>query len=339
MKETDYIHGGLQRDTYTADDVVAVPCPLCGADEPNELWRERGALRIVRCRACTLMYVSPRLRNPETVYHGAADDYIAEARLIFEGRAAHHRDPNYRDDCELLARFKPAGRLLDVGTNMGFFLRHAANRWNAMGVEPSPSLSEIARKHFGLDVRTAFLETAGFPAASFDVVTLTDVFEHIAEPRALLREIRRVLRPDGVALVKVPNGAFNLFKQRVLQRFGRTGDFDIWDSYEHVVHYTARTLRRMLESEGFRLLYEGIARPVQTPMWHQRVGHYYQYPMPWALDWKRQTARTILYHAARVERVLRRRAGWLAPNLVAVATPQLPQSTSVVSEARGEPVV
>lgn len=317
MQESEYAHGGTQRDTYGPEDVIAVPCPLCGADEPRELWRERGALHIVQC-PCGLVYVSPRLIAPEAVYHGDAAAYVAEARLIFEGRARHHREPNYLEDCALIARFKPRGRLLDIGTNMGFFLHHAAQRWDAEGVEPSPSLSEIARKHLGLRVRTAFLETAGFPEASFDIVTMTDVFEHITDPRAMLREIRRILRPEGIVFVKVPNGVFNLVKLRVLQRLGRTHAFDIFDSYEHVVHYSTVTLRRMVAAAGFRVLHAGIARPVQTPRWHERVGHYYQYPYPWTLDWKRQTIRTLLYRLAQAEWHVRRTTA-LAPNLVVVA--------------------
>ena len=125
---TNYTRGGLQRDHYTSDDVHEVPCPLCEAEAPEALWRERGALRIVRCRRFKLIYVSPRLKHPRGGLHGDATTYFAEARLIFEGRAAHHRDRNHLDDCALIAESKPTGRFLDVGTNMGFFLAIGALR-------------------------------------------------------------------------------------------------------------------------------------------------------------------------------------------------------------------
>jgi SAM-dependent methyltransferase len=315
-----YERGGKQRDVYDAGDVEAVPCPLCEADDAERLYTERAVLCIVRCRACQLIYVSPRLKNPEQVYWGDAEKYMNEARQIFAGRLPHHRDPNYIDDLALLARFKPTGDFLDVGTNMGFFLRHTRGRaWRAVGVEPSPSLSEMARKYFGLDVRTGFLETAGFPERAFDVITMTDVFEHIVAPRVMLREVRRLLRADGVVLIKVPNGLYNLAKQRALEQLGKTKAFDIWDAYEHVVHYSSRTLRRMLESEGFSILHEGIARPIQLPAWHRYVGAYFQYPIPWRLDWKRQTVRSLLYYASRVEALLRGAPGALAPNIIVVA--------------------
>jgi hypothetical protein len=78
----------------------------------------------------------------------------------------------------------------------------------------------------------------------------------------------------------------------------------------------------MLLAERFAVRYQGIARPVQVPVWHEYVGHYYQYPTPWALDWKRQTARWMLYWLSHAEAALRLGdVGWLAPNIVVIATP------------------
>lgn len=319
--EQQYERGGRQQEVYGAEDVETVACPLCEATAYEALHTERGVLGIVKCATCDLIYVSPRLRHPERVYWGDAAKYTDEARLIFAGRAPHHRDPNYLHDLRIIERFKPTGRFLDIGTNMGFFLRHTRGRgWTAMGIEPSVSLAELARTHFGLDVKTSFLPDAHFPDEHFDVVTMTDVFEHISEPRAMLSEVRRILKADGVLFIKVPNGPFNVFKLRVLRRLRRLGMLDIFDSYEHVVHYSSRTLRKMLEREGFRVRHQSIAPPIQIPVWHDFVGQYYQYPSPWSHDWRRQTARTMMYHASRVEsRLMGGTIGSLAPNIVVVA--------------------
>jgi SAM-dependent methyltransferase len=319
--EQEYERGGRQQAVYGEQDVEKVACPLCNATAHERLHTERGVLGIVKCATCDLIYVSPRLRHPERVYWGDAAKYTDEARLIFSGRAPHHRDPNYLHDLSIIERFKPTGSFLDIGTNMGFFLRHTRGRgWTATGIEPSVSLAELARTHFGLDVKTSFLPEAQFPDEHFDVVTMTDVFEHISEPRPMLREVRRILKSDGILFIKVPNGLFNVFKLRVLRRLGRLGMLDIFDSYEHVVHYSSPTLRKMLEREGFRVRHQSIAPPIQIPVWHNFVGQYYQYPSPWALDWRRQTARTLMYHASRVESTfMGGSVGSLAPNIVVVA--------------------
>jgi hypothetical protein len=72
-----------------------------------------------------LIYVNPRLKEPEQIYWGDSEKYFKEARLIFAGKAKHHRDVNYLQDLKLIYKYKPTGNFLDVGTNMGFFLRNA----------------------------------------------------------------------------------------------------------------------------------------------------------------------------------------------------------------------
>ena len=210
----EYEKGGTQKDFYDEADVLSVRCPFCDVDKYREIYKERGALGIVQCNACSLIYVNPRLKEPEKIYWGDAKKYFEEAKLIFEGKKRHHRDNNYSEDLDMIYRHKPSGNFLDVGTNMGFFLRNAKKLgvWNLCGVEPSPSLSDIARKKIGLNIKTAFLENAGLDDNFFDVVTMTDVFEHISDPGKILTEVGRILKKDGILFIKVPNGLFNLFR-------------------------------------------------------------------------------------------------------------------------------
>jgi 2-polyprenyl-3-methyl-5-hydroxy-6-metoxy-1,4-benzoquinol methylase len=317
-----YTRGGQQKDVYGPDEVTVVVCPLCERDEPEFIYTEHGAVRVVRCTNCGLLYVSPRVKAPAEIYWGPADVYVEEARDVFTGARSHHRDPNYLEELELIRRYRPSGRFLDVGCNMGFLLNKARSMgWDVTGVEPSPSLSGVAREQWRLPVVTGLL--SDLPADfnhTFDVVALSDVFEHVTTPKSLLADVARVMKPDGVLYVKVPNGAWNLFKQRVLSLAGQRPSQGVWDSYEHVVHYTERTLRAMLAAGGFRVQSLTIGKPIQTPVWHLRLGHYYQYPSPWAHDWRRKTIRSACYWGSRVERVIRGgRVGALAPNLAAIA--------------------
>ncbi len=321
----DYERGGTQKDHYEPDEVVTVACPLCGGTDREPLYQEYGAVGIRRCRGCRLIYVSPRLKAPGQVYWGDAEKYLHEARLIFEGERAHHRDPNYLEELDTIARFKPGGRFLDVGCNMGMLLRHIKVReWTAVGVEPSPSMAKIAREWQRVEVYNCFLhELPAEEERSFDVVALSDVFEHICDPLPFLAEVRRFLRHDGILYVKVPNGAWNLFKQRALAAMGRKPAFGIWDSYEHVVHYTDATLRTMLEKGGFEVVDLSIGKPIQVPSWHHYVGHYYQYPSPWSMDWKRHLGRSAFYWLSRIERLIRLGSiGVFAPNIAVIARPR-----------------
>lgn len=317
-----YEHGGTQMDAYAADEVVAVPCPFCGSERREALAVEFENVGVVRCRDCSLMYTSPRLKSPEAIYWGDATTYEREAWMIRHRGAPHHRDVNYIEELTLIRRYKPRGRFLDVGCNMGFLLRKVKEMgWLPVGVEPSPSLSRLASDWWGAPVHNCFLHD--LPASelgTFDVVALSDVFEHITDPRPFLGDVRRAMKDDGILYVKVPNGRFTLLKQRLLEMMGRRPRAGIWDSSEHVVHYTDQSLRRMLETGGFEVVALTFGRPVQIPAWHNYVGHYYQHASPWYLDAKRHAARAFFYYAGFLERLLRGgRIGAMPPNLVAVA--------------------
>ncbi|MBM3461092.1 MAG: class I SAM-dependent methyltransferase [Armatimonadetes bacterium] len=219
----DYVGGGLQKDEYGADEVIEVACPLCGSNDKDLIYVEHGAIGISQCRPCRLIYASPRLKSPEQVYWGDAERYFEEARLIYAGKAASHRDPNYLEELDLIESFKPTGRFLDVGCNLGMLLRHAVKRnWTACGVEPSPSLFALARERLGLSVHNCFLhELDEGQVGKFDIIALSDVFEHICDPLAILGEVKRLLTDDGIVYIKVPNGNWNLFKQRLYGLMGR----------------------------------------------------------------------------------------------------------------------
>lgn len=322
-KGTDYIRGGMQRDHYEAHETVEVPCPLCNSNTPTRLYTEHGSVGICQCGGCGLIYTSPRVAAPEEIYWGNADTYYQEARMVFSGSAAHHRDPNYLEELDLIQSFRPTGRFLDVGCNMGMLMRLARQRqWEVIGVDPSESLSSLAKLHFGLTVHNCYLDALPTDLEqSFDVVALSDVFEHVTDPRPFLQQVKRFMKPDGVLYIKVPNGNWNLFKQRMLELRGRKPQQGLWDSCEHVVHYTDRSLAQMLQTEGLKVVSTKIGKPIQTPVWHELVGHYYQYPSPWVLDWRRHTGRTAFYVLSHLERAFRGGSiGALAPNIAVIAT-------------------
>jgi SAM-dependent methyltransferase len=199
-------------------------------------------------------------------------------------------------------------------------LRHAQKRgWDVVGVEPSKTQADICTKH-GFKVYNCFLDQLPAEVGLFDVVTLSDVFEHITEPVSFLQQASRYLKAEGILFVKVPNGKWSLFKQKLLTLAGRRPEQGIWDSYEHVVHYSDKTLRAMLRKGGFETLNIRVDPPVQIPNWHEYVGRYYQYPTPIWMDWKRKLVRRAMYRISSVERLFRfGSVGYLAPNLVAIA--------------------
>lgn len=101
--------------------------------------------------------------------------------------------------------------ILDIGSGMGGFLVAAArNGAHVAGLEPNSEYCTItrlraSRYHLSPAVVQGFGERLPFASASFDAVLAQDILEHVRDPMAVLAEIHRVLRPDGVALVTVIN--------------------------------------------------------------------------------------------------------------------------------------
>lgn len=316
INKDDYIHGGIQKDFYGTEEVESCVCMICGSNDNKTIYTECGNLGIVKCSDCNFVYTNPRAKNAEGNYSGDAGVYFNEARLIFNGRKKHHRDKNYEYELLQIKKIKPGGKLLDIGTNMGFFLRKAREfGYETQGVEPSPSLCKIAKEQFELSIKNSFLENAGFPENHFDVITMIDVFEHVTNPVEILNHIHSTLKEDGILCIKVPNGNYNLSKLKLAKMFGRENQHDIFNSYEHVGHYTRESMNKILQNSQFQIIDLFIPLPIHPPIWANLVGHYYQYPSPIILDWKRIFLRNLFWWAGRLENLLGLNIS-LAPDLM-----------------------
>ena len=90
---------------------------------------------------------------------------------------------------------------------------------------------------------------AALPAASLDVVMIVSVLEHVTDPAGLLREVRRLLAPGGVALVNVPSWRGKRYLELATFRLhlGAACEMD-----DHKMYYDVRDLWPMLVAAGFR---------------------------------------------------------------------------------------
>ena len=145
-------------------------------------------------------------------------------------------------------------RLLDVGCGNGeFLLRARAAGWRVVGVEPD---GEAARHAIEaeLEVHVGSVDDAPFEPESFDVVTTHQVIEHVADPRAFLREAVRWLRPGGRLWVGTPNA-----QAWLLRWFGCS--YGRLHAPYHLVLLSPRALVDVMASAGLqeiRLLRRGI---------------------------------------------------------------------------------
>jgi SAM-dependent methyltransferase len=99
---------------------------------------------------------------------------------------------------------KPAARVLDAGCGSGRLLDELTAYGSVSGLDMNPASVATARERGHEDVQEGVVEALPWQDETFDLITCLDVVEHTADDRVSLRELRRVLRPEGRLLITVP---------------------------------------------------------------------------------------------------------------------------------------
>ena len=213
--------------------------------------------RIARCGGCGFLYVNPRpteaalgtLYAGWNPYHGDHFEPTAGERAVLDRLV------------QGLKRRARGNALLEVGCGRGDLLRAAAAAgFQVSGCDffgPDRPAIDGARLYDGP------FRTAGAPAASFDVVLSRDTLEHVADPRAELDEMARVLKPGGLLYLKVPNATYEhgwlcrlVFRKE-----------NLFEPPYHLNYFTAGSLRRFLESAGLRVTAWSMEQPSGETSW------------------------------------------------------------------------
>jgi 2-polyprenyl-3-methyl-5-hydroxy-6-metoxy-1,4-benzoquinol methylase len=143
-----------------------------------------------------------------------------------------------------MLRGEKRGRLLDVGCGNGNYLSLMKKLgWEVFGIDPDERAVKEAQKVFGLAIHAGSLESARYPDAYFDAITLHHVIEHVPDPLDLLKECRRTLKPQGKIFVMTPN----------IDSLGHRTFAESWRGLEIAFHlhiFSIRALATCFERSG-----------------------------------------------------------------------------------------
>jgi cyclopropane fatty-acyl-phospholipid synthase-like methyltransferase len=220
-----------------AEKMLRAACIACGSNEA-QLLGVKNELQLLRCRRCDTIYTPYSPWYSSEYYYGS---YYPEQSLAPPAFVQTRLE-------EITAGFygyRQENRLLDIGCGAGGLLVAARkNGWNAQGLEVAEQATEYVRK-LGFEVFHGELQQAEFPSQYFDVITAAEILEHLSEPRGLVQEVARVLRPGGLFWATTPHARG--LSARVLGLKWRC----VWPP-EHLQLFSVAGMKALLREVGFK---------------------------------------------------------------------------------------
>lgn len=259
--------------------VEEVPnCILCGAAGGADLrWNEYLELMppfgVRFCAACKLRWLSPRPNAEgysrlysDALYFGGKGASPTGYTRLAEGRIGYFR-ARIRAAAKMAATEAPLA-ILDYGAATGEFVRAARDEGHeCTGIELSADARATAKAVNNVTLLAAD-EGQQISEMRFDVVHMNHVLEHMPNPLSHLRWCHRVLRPDGLLVLEVPQQFDNDLDRlrRGLRVGGRQKRFDAY-SLHHTYFFTPHSMKLLLKGSGFDTLKMTTFDPNNAPLW------------------------------------------------------------------------
>ena len=231
-----------------SDDLLSMPenqeashcihrfCPLCERQDAQPLFA-KGALRLVRCNNCSMVYANPV--EPELATGRFYDRLGASFYLSPDKLESDYAPVRFERELRLFRAHCQSGAVLDVGCSTGAFLYQLRTQfpgaYTVTGTDVAGAAMDYAESR-GLEViRGPFLDF-DFGNRRFDAVTFWAVIEHVVQPKQFLSKAAAILKPGGHGFILVPN-----MKSLAVRLLGAKYRYIMPD---HVNYFAADTLKR-----------------------------------------------------------------------------------------------
>jgi SAM-dependent methyltransferase len=219
---------------------------------------------VIDCSTCGFKHIIP-IPTAEEIENAYRQRYYSTEKPLYFEHTKEDLDwwnLVYGERYDLFEKLLPSEsrRILDVGSGPGFFLLHGKQRsWQTMGIEPSKQAVAYSRK-LGLEIVEDFLtEQVAEKLGVFDVIYMSNVLEHIPNPKEMLILAAGMISSDGLLYIDVPND-YNPF-QYVL----RTGcGYRPWwvSPPHHINYFDFDSLERLFTSCGFDVVSRHTTFPI-----------------------------------------------------------------------------
>ena len=232
-------------------------CPVCSSAEINstldcfDYFKTNKLFPIWKCAACGIGFTQDCPEEGKLEYYYESDNYISHGNSsggivnsIY--KIARNFALNRKRNVVKRESGRIDGSLLDIGGGTGHFAAKMKEAgWNVKSVEINEKARQFSISHFGLEAFPPS-EISHLHDSEFDCITLWHVLEHLSDLNKYITDIQRLLKPDGVCIIAVPN--INSYDAKYYKKY--------WAAYDvprHLWHFSPNTLSFLFENKGFKL--------------------------------------------------------------------------------------
>jgi 2-polyprenyl-3-methyl-5-hydroxy-6-metoxy-1,4-benzoquinol methylase len=232
-----------------------VRCPICGNDQLTDAMQvtdhflTKEHFHLAKCSPCGFLITNPRPDAQNLSKYYQSDDYLSHGKKknsLTSSLYSLVKDYSLGKKYQLINSIKPKGTLLDIGSATGEFLNFfKKKKWQVTGIEPAEAPRQYSIENYGLKVLPEE-KIDQLSAGQFDVITLWHVLEHVPDLNKHMEQISKLLAPDGLLVVALPNHL-----SWDAQHYG-----DHWAGYDvprHLYHFTPGTISKLLSKYSFEI--------------------------------------------------------------------------------------
>ncbi len=235
-------------------------CILC---ESSDIIDFDNRTLMCRCKDCGLVFDNPRPTQKLIWQHysqkGKYDHWIDSDKAF---------QKYWNSYLKKLLKYAQKGELLDIGAGIGMFLSKAQDYFNVTGTEVSDEGISVAKERYGLEFIKGELESLDFGEKKFDIITMSQILEHVPYPGKTLDHLKSILKPGGILFISVPNespvsfrlllaGLFSLIGLKRFNDFTLKGfrklEIGVLDEI-HLSHFSEKNLTKVLKNKNFEIL-------------------------------------------------------------------------------------
>lgn len=229
-------------------------CPICGDThqksylKTKDYFLTKESFSLTQCENCGFIFTSPRPDAADLSKYYQSEAYLSHhSRGVSPLRLVYQilRKRNIRGKYQLINQYVQKGNILDIGCGTGEFLSFfKKNGWDTSGIEPDISARNFAREKWNIHVLDE-PEITKLDTATFNLVTMWHVLEHVSDINQRVAEVFRLLKPGGYFIAALPNP--KSWDAEHYQEY-----WAAWDVPRHLFHFSEHNIIQLSEKHGFK---------------------------------------------------------------------------------------